>query len=789
MIDDLQKEVKTLMDTVPQIYKKLVSNEEYKEIYLKIMKFTSFMDKIDFDYNINTRIFFIMKGWGDFPKCSNPKCSNKVIHKRNITAMNYEYAYPLYCCDNCRYGRDEIQERNERTRLLHEKYNSRTDAQCLIELKEIAKKHPLYVQKALMPSPYNNRLIEYLFDKTQHLDNCAFEPTLSTRLFWVVNGLKDFPKCKCCGKPMNDKNIHSFISGYPTFCSVKCELNADKKDRDEFYNSMSEYDIKQLMSKDECELFDDLKYCLENHREYAKQIFRPGEKYHYLYRYIMDSTSFLDDWYTLKTRVFYILHGWREEQRCKECGNIIRKNMRSIYEKFPDYCSIKCSKPEAVKHTMETFYRKYGVRCISPINLPGVAEKSAKIRKMNFIAKKQKEYEEYQKLLQPYQRDDAEYWSLSKEQKELFRNELKELVTNKSIGYVKSIVSEGGEKHYLHKLIIQATSPLLSDPFYTFSTKVWFVLNEQIKFPRCIECGKRLDHKNLNMWSRGFPRFCSPRCSTINEETVAKMESTCMELYGVDKAMKNEDIKNYSKQQLIKKYGTTNTFSIPEIREKYFSTNLERYGVKYSSQSPEIQEKIKRTNLEKFKCACCLGNKDIREKVKQTMIKKFCCENPQQNEDIKRRTRMTNMKRYGAENPMQSHNIFLKNIKKYNYKGIIFHSSWELAYYIWLNDNNIEFEYQPDVYFEYKDGTTVHRYFPDFRIENRIVEIKGDQFFDKEGKMINPYSKEKDNKYESKYKCMVDNDVLIMRGIDIQPYLKYVYNKYGRDYLRNFKEN
>ena len=32
---------------------------------------------------------------------------------------------------------------------------------------------------------------------------------------------------------------------------------------------------------------------------------------------------------------------------------------------------------------------------------------------------------------------------------------------------------------------------------------------------------------------------------------------------------------------------------------------------------------------------------------------------------------------------------------KYKYNDLKFDSSWELAYYIWLKDNNIQFTYQP----------------------------------------------------------------------------------------------
>ena len=129
--------------------------------------------------------------------------------------------------------------------------------------------------------------------------------------------------------------------------------------------------------------------CLETDREYTKKILRPGEKWHYLYKFIMDSTDFLDDFYTMKTRVFYIMHGWTEERRCQECGKIIRKNMRSIYEKFPDFCSVKCSRPSSMKKSILTLQSKYGEECKYSFNIPGLVERNMEIKRKNFEAKKE----------------------------------------------------------------------------------------------------------------------------------------------------------------------------------------------------------------------------------------------------------------------------------------------------------------------------------------------------------------------------------------------------------------
>ena len=81
-----------------------------------------------------------------------------------------------------------------------------------------------------------------------------------------------------------------------------------------------------------------------------------------------------------------------------------------------------------------------------------------------------------------------------------------------------------------------------------------------------------------------------------------------------------------------------------------------------------------------------------------------------------------------------------KTHKKYIYNNIKFDSSWELAYYIWLKDHNINFEYHT-VILEYKVNDTTHFYYPDFKVNNELQEIKGTHFFDKDGQLIDPYSK------------------------------------------------
>ena len=104
--------------------------------------------------------------------------------------------------------------------------------------------------------------------------------------------------------------------------------------------------------------------------------------------------------------------------------------------------------------------------------------------------------------------------------------------------------------------------------------------------------------------------------------------------------------------------------------------------------------------------------------------------------------------------------------------GITFDSSWELAYYIYLRDFGIPFEYHPDIEFPYKideDDTKFKIYHPDFRVHGKLIEIKGDHLA--EGK----------DKYKLQF--LDELGVVVLTGTDIKPFLKYVADNYGKGFL------
>ena len=185
-----------------------------------------------------------------------------------------------------------------------------------------------------------------------------------------------------------------------------------------------------------------------------------------------------------------------------------------------------------------------------------------------------------------------------------------------------------------------------------------------------------------------------------------------------------------------------------------------------------------------------------REKAKKTCLKKYGVEYSIAAKSVREKGEQTNLTRYGVKNGGASDIAHQKMARKYFYDGTTFVSSAELVYYIWLKDNDIEFEYQPK-FIEYDDENgEKHRYYPDFKVNGTIIELKGNHLIDKDGNLLFPYKKGLSLKeienikmvFKAKQKCMSDNNVVIIKHSDCKKYYDYVKTKYGKDFLEQFRK-
>ena len=301
----------------------------------------------------------------------------------------------------------------------------------------------------------------------------------------------------------------------------------------------------------------------------------------------------------------------------------------------------------------------------------------------------------------------------------------------------------------------------------------------------CTDCALKERTKNTdynilqeNLRKSNLKKYGVEYTSSLSE-VKAKISNSCKE------STKNSDFterNKKSKETLTKRYGSVEN-AVQHIINKSRKTVKKRYGVDHVFQSKEIKEKIKQTNLKKYGVTNPGGTKEVQKKIKSTLIKKYGVENAFQSEEIKGKIKQTNLKKYGVESYAQTKEYHQKCHKKYLYNNEKFDSSWELAFYIYHIDNGIPIKRNPRR-LAYIFNNKKHYYFPDFEVNGNLIEIKGGQFFTKNIYDGGCFKKEIDN---AKIACIKNNNVIIISNKEIKPYLNYITNIYGKNYLSQFK--
>lgn len=319
----------------------------------------------------------------------------------------------------------------------------------------------------------------------------------------------------------------------------------------------------------------------------------------------------------------------------------------------------------------------------------------------------------------------------------------------------------------------------------------------------CKYCGKIIDRfVNINV---GYAKTCGIECSRHNvfkhiniKKRNEKAAKTKLEKYGSatynnsDKCRKTieaftEDqklaIKEKRKLTCQKKYGVDAPMQSIEVKKHWEDNYFEKTGYRHPSENPEVIAKIKATNLQRYGVDNVRKCDLIKEKIKNTKLARYG------NQNNIEKTRSTNLERYGVPCSWQNPDVRAKCFQRYLYEDMNFDSSLELAFYIYNQDSGKNIIRNPNIYFEFELDGKIHRCFPDFMIDDHLYEIKGDQFLDKESeRWIDPFKTKRDDFYEAKHQCLLKNNVCVIYQKDMQSYIDYVNEKYGRDYLKQFRK-
>lgn len=296
------------------------------------------------------------------------------------------------------------------------------------------------------------------------------------------------------------------------------------------------------------------------------------------------------------------------------------------------------------------------------------------------------------------------------------------------------------------------------------------------------KCSKCHEDKDILLLNLKLPFICHKCIAKIN----ANKEST----------------KERRKATCLAKYGVENPFQSEEKKAKIRQTCKERYGVENCAQNSEVYAKVKKTNIERYGTSCTLNTQENINKKKQTWLEHYGVDNPNKSDIIKAKTIKTNLEKYGVTSHMKTKESKLKSMQTklekygdafysgfviYYYDNIFFRSKPELCFYIYNKDQGKDIVYEPQPYFKYQCEDKEYYYKPDFLLENKLYEIKGDYFFDKSGNLINPYNRSLDNIAKAKQLCMEEHNVTVLKSDKYMFYVDYVKEKYGTDYIETFR--
>ena len=316
---------------------------------------------------------------------------------------------------------------------------------------------------------------------------------------------------------------------------------------------------------------------------------------------------------------------------------------------------------------------------------------------------------------------------------------------------------------------IDECTPKLKDTKFTLSTKIHWIFMGITDFPRCANksCNHKFGHESNVSWRKGYTRYCSLKCGVNDSREKC---SNTLHKHAKDDPSFFYNIEQKRKATKARRYNDPNWNN----RKSAHKTCMERLGSKCPIGNKDVLAKSLRTREQKYG----KGNLTNHKKTRETCLAKYGYDNVWKVPEVHKKCIDTTIKLHGSSNPGN----------RYEFDGQKFDSKPELAYYIWLKDNNIQFTYKPSLSFSYEHDGSNYRYFPDFIVEGQVVEIKGDHFFKEDGTMCNPWDHSLDALSEAKHQCMIKNNVVVVCSDEYQKYLDYVSLTYGKDYISSFKK-
>ena len=292
-------------------------------------------------------------------------------------------------------------------------------------------------------------------------------------------------------------------------------------------------------------------------------------------------------------------------------------------------------------------------------------------------------------------------------------------------------------------------------------------MNYHKEFYCCKYCGKEFE-KSTQLGSHVIHCRSNPNYSEIqnliSRKTKEKREKRYpkLDFKFVCPVCGNEYIVNMTQRTYERgKYKHTCSFSCAHLLSAK-NTDLDKKNIKISNSLNDRIESLKEQGI--FYSIRICENCGKEYTFKDYKSPKYCCKDCGLIAKHRKLSVAAVKNKFGGLNSETTH----KSYKRGYYKGIWCDSSWELAYLLYCFDNNISVE-RNNKYFEYEFEGKIYKFYPDFIVDGKLVEIKG---------FYTPKNKVKLKKFP--------NVLFIDRKL-IQPYLKYAIEHYGKNFTNLYE--
>lgn len=164
---------------------------------------------------------------------------------------------------------------------------------------------------------------------------------------------------------------------------------------------------------------------------------------------------------------------------------------------------------------------------------------------------------------------------------------------------------------------------------------------------KCLACGKQTKFKNL---LTGYNKYCSRDCANHSEIRINNIKKTVEERYGVSNIFKLPNVREKCEKAANSK----------EAREKAKQTCLKHFGVEHPMHSDVVKQKMKQTCLDRYNVEYTFQSKEMREKSKQTCLEKYGVDHPWKSTQLKQKQ----IDEYCLKNnliPLSELNLYLPN--------------------------------------------------------------------------------------------------------------------------------